>query len=368
MVDIVLAEGWTFFWQLEDLLLITDSRIHGRYLEALASNFGIPARYICRKPRYLNADSAIHEGIAAADAAALLIRLEELGFDTSPQRLVQGVLATLSSARYLTESELLVMEYERQKDRSHLVLLSDADGGDGEWRTLKIKDSVGRRLEFTRVGGRAYRLEVRGPRYRSAPTRKTVTCEYCGYRYTKGDPESALAHRSEHARIRRLLDPKPLSKFAVRDTRGLVGEQVDAFAPKWMHQAIYERAFQFKRELGFDFIQWEGSRERKNVASASCGYLFRDDTCAHPPGTAVGACAFWRDDNGWRLLWVWVSPKMRRAGILARRWPLFLQLYGDFEVESPISKEMGAFLAKHGSLPQQAAFRGSADAEIQDLL
>lgn len=363
IVDGILAEGWAISWQLEDLLLTTDSRIHRPDIESLASYFGIPARHVCRKPRFLNAGSVFHEGFAAADAAGLLIRLEEVGFDTAPQRLVQGVLLTLSASRYLTDSALLAMEYERFKGRSHLVLQSDTDAGDGEWEVSKIKDSTGRRLEFTRVGGRAYRLEVRGPKYRSAPVRKTVTCEYCGYRYTKGDPESALAHRAEHGRIRRLHDPAPLPAFAARAPLGIGGERVDASAPKWMHQAVYERAVCFKHELGFDFIQWEGNSERKNVAPESCAYLLSDDTGFHPPGTIAGACAFWKDDDSWRLRWVWVCPKLRRSGILARRWAQFLHLYGDFEVEAPLSDGMRTFLMKLGTPVQVAALGGVTEVE-----
>lgn len=357
ILDNILVDGWTFAWQLEDLLLTTDSRIHRPDIEGLASYFGIPMRYICRKPRFLNAGSMFHEGFAVADAAALLIRLEEVGFDTEPQRLAKGVLPTLPAAGYVTDSELLVMEYARYKDRSHVVLRSDAEDGDGEWKVSKIKDSVGRRLEFTRVGGHAYRLEVRGRKYRSKPERKPATCEYCGYRYTKGDPESALIHRSEHARVRRLLDPAPLPAFAARAPLGLAGERVDALVPKWMHSAVYERASRFRSELRFDFLQWEGSADRKNTEPASCGYLFGDHTGTHPPGTIVGACALWKDERGWRLRWVWVCPKMRRSGVLTSRWPQFLHLYGDFEVEAPLSEEMRGFLTKHGTPGQLAAIR-----------
>jgi len=367
ILDNILVDDWAFSWQLDDLLLSKDSRIHRPDIEGLTSYFDIPKRYICRKPRFLNAGSMLHEGFAIADAAALLIRLEEIGFDTEPQRLVQAVLPTISTASYVTDSELLVMEYERHKGRSHVVLRSDANDEDDEWIVSKLKDSVGRRLEFTRVGGHAYRLEVRGPRYRSKPEPKTTTCEYCGCRYTKGDLESALAHRSQHANARRLLDPSPLPAFAERVPLGLAGERVDAVAPKWMHRAVYERARRFKSELKFDFLQWEGSADTKNTEPASCGYLFGDHTGIHPPGTIVGACAFWKDECGWRMRWVWVCPKVRRSGILANRWPQFLHLYGDFEVEKPYSEEMRGFLTKHGTPAQQAALRDASEAEIDDL-
>lgn len=359
IVDSILAEGWAFPSQLEDLLLETDSRLHRLDIGTLATSFGISTRYICRRPRFLNAGVMLHEAFSASDAAALLIRLEETGFDTSPGRLIQSVLPALRAARYVTDSDLLVMEYERQEGRSHLVLRSDADLDDGDWETTKIKDSIGRRLEFTRAAGSAYRLEVRGPKYRARPERRSVTCEYCGYRYMRGDPESSLAHRSEHARMRRLIDPKPQAKFAKRAGLGLTGEQVDASAPQWMHSEIHQRAVRFKRDFGFDFIQWEGSDSTKNLEPASSGHLFFDHTGTLPLGTIAGACAFWKGESGWRLRWVWVCPKMRRLGILSHRWPQFLKRYGDFEIEAPLSQEMHSFVMEHGTPSQLAALHGA---------
>jgi hypothetical protein len=58
---------------------------------------------------------------------------------------------------------------------------------------------------------------------------------------------------------------------------------------------------------------------------------------------------------------------MRRSGILARRWALFLQLYGDFEVEALLYQEMRAFMTRYGTPAQQAALRGTAVVEIHDL-
>jgi hypothetical protein len=350
----IVVSGWTFPWQLEDLLLETDSRIHRMDIESLATYFDIPLRYVFHKPRFVNAGAVGHEGLSATDAACLLMKLEDIGFDTNPMPFVRGIAPGLANAKYVDESELSIISYEWQRHRCHTVLRSDADIDDGEWETKKVKDAVGRRFEFTRVGGKAYMLEVKGPKYRRQPNRRLVTCDYCDYRYTKGDPESNLAHRSEHARVRKILDPKPLPAFSRRLLTKPNPELVDASSPKWMHGEMYERACRFKRELKFDFIQWEGNQERKNISAQSQGYLFSDHTSPHMPETIVGACAFWKDADQWRLRWVWVCPKMRRKGVLAHRWRQFLERYGDFEIETPLSEEMRHFVLMHGS-PQQCA-------------
>lgn len=118
-----------------------------------------------------------------------------------------------------------------------------------------------------------------------------------------------------------------------------------------MHRAVYERALRFKRDFGYDFVQWAIGRDGKNRDPRSHGYLFAGDV----DGAIGGACGFWReDDGGWRLMWVWVTPKMRRQGLLERRWQIFLDRYGDFTVEAPYSAAMHAFLLKKGTEAQRA--------------
>lgn len=54
--------------------------------------------------------------------------------------------------------------------------------------------------------------------------------------------------------------------------------------------------------------------------------------------TIIGHC----NGCGWR----------RRCGaknILARRWPLFIERFGDFVIEAPLSDAMRAFVRRHGS-------------------
>lgn len=349
----ILAKGWAYFSELEDLLLETDRRAYGIDIEALAAYFDLPSRAVFQKPRFLTSSTMGFRALSAMDAASLLIRLEEIGFNTDPMALIEGLLPDLDIALYITDSEWSVLAYERLRYRQQVVIYSDANINGGERRQQKLMDLTGRRLEFTRVGDQAYRLKVRGQKYRTPPRRTFVTCDYCGHEYTKGDLESAISHRTAHARVRRSLDPRPLRTFAERIITIPDPELVSSASPMWMHREVYERAYRFKREMQFDFVQWDGTLTTKSICPESHGYLFSDHTTTHEPGTIVGACAFWRDDEQWRLRWVWVCPKMRRAGMLTHRWHQFLERYGDFALEMPLSNAMRAFVAKHGSLGQK---------------
>lgn len=99
---------------------------------------------------------------------------------------------------------------------------------------------------------------------------------------------------------------------------------------------------------------WGASTEKDTDPNVH-GFLFPDDSGIFPTGTIVGACAFRRREDYWALQWMWLAPKVRRRGILARRWPMFLERFGDFVVEAPLSNAMKAFVRQHGSESQKRA-------------
>ena len=115
-----------------------------------------------------------------------------------------------------------------------------------------------------------------------------------------------------------------------------------------MHKHMVQRARRFKRELGYDFVQW-GYPERDPRAR---GFLFNDDTGTFGNGAVVGACAFrWRGTE-WGLQFIWITPKARRKGVLSRRWGRFREQFGEFVIEPPLSASMEAFAEKHAAPSQ----------------
>ncbi|WP_181295292.1 hypothetical protein [Pseudomonas sp. Q2-TVG4-2] len=351
----------------EDLILETETRGGyglGRMLKELAAYLAIPIRYVYPKPRYANGDSFGCQGMQAADAAALLIALEDLGFAVNPERLIARLAKPLAKKEYLTDSEVCLYSYEQQRHRKKVTLRSDIAVGPHAWSEEYFKGANGYRFKLTKVEGKAYRLDITGPKHRNIKPRQEVTCDYCRMTYTKGNLESSIAHRREHARLKRLLEPRPDRRFANRLERHSNPELVDSDSPFWMHQEVYERALRFKRDFRYDFLQWNGCQSKKASPNYH-GYLFADHTGTHASGTIVGACAFALRKEVWSLDWIWVVPSMRRKGVLRHRWQAFLKMYGDFDIEHPLSTAMEGFVGQHGT-PQQRSHLAAVPQRADD--
>lgn len=351
--DDIIARGWIYSSELEDLLLETDSRVARLSLDQMTDYLELPWRAVFKRPRYLSAGAIAFNALTLADAACLLVRMEEMGFDSRPERLVQHGLRTQADLTHITDSEWTLLSYPKRRLKEQFTVRSDARNDDGEWVPQNWKDAQGRRIEFTMVGDQPHLLTVTGPKYKKPRPLISTTCEACGCTYTKGDPEGALYHRSEHARVMRFMAPRPLPAFQSRLQTHPDPELVVAKSPMWMHREMHQRARQFKQDFQFDFRQWEGSEKTKNMCPESHGHLFNDHTTQYGLGAAVGACAFWGETGKWRMRWIWVCPTMRRSGVLTRRWHQFLDRYGDFEIEAPLSDAMAAFVAKHGTQTQK---------------
>lgn len=353
----LLRKGAIYMVDFEDLVLETETRGAyglGRLIETLAEYFAVPIRPFFEQPHYANGEFGLgYQGLQAADAAALLVALEEVGLCVDPERLVARLARPLQKKGLLTNSEAHLCVYERQRHRQKVLLRSDLKVTQHTWREERFKGVNGYRFKLILAGGKAYRLEITGPKYRNVKPRQEVTCEYCGMTYIKGNLESSLIHRREHARLKRLLEPRTNRNFANRLQRHPNPELVGTSSPFWMHQEVYERALRFKREFRYDFVQWNGCQSKKATPTYQ-GHLFADHTGTFPPGSIVGACAFSLRQGQWSLNWVWVTPCMRRKGVLRHRWQAFLDRYGDFDIEHPLSEAMEVFVRRNGTSQQQS--------------
>ena len=84
----------------------------------------------------------------------------------------------------------------------------------------------------------------------------------------------------------------------------------------------------------YPFIICENDIDRKDIFGGGCFRYrkYKDQT-----------------DNRWQLQWVWLHPYARSKGIMAALWPAFLEKFGDFPVERPVSKDMKGFIKKYGT-------------------
>lgn len=350
----IVAEGWATHADMEDVLGAYDGRLYRLDIWALADYLDAPRRYVYPKPRFLTAMTLGNEVINATDAAAILVFLEQLGFDVNATSMVDALLPTIQDKERLTTSEFDLLVYSKRKGRHLVELSSSLNPGHLEERRLRATN--GCRIRAILIDGQPYKLIVTGPKYRKPRPREPVTCAYCGCEYMSGDPEDNATHLSYHAKIKRILDPRPLRRFLEAKEADPEAGWVTSASPIWKHREVYQRAQQFKRELRFDFVMW-GTKTVKDTDPNVHGFLFPDDSGTFPAETIVGACAFRRREDYWAMQWMWLTPKVRRQGILARHWPMFLERFGDFVVEEPLSDVMQAFVRRHGSEAQKCALR-----------
>lgn len=114
-----------------------------------------------------------------------------------------------------------------------------------------------------------------------------------------------------------------------------------------LRKEVERLAYYFKRELHFDFLQYEATDNTSHTA-----YLFANEM-RHIPRVWVGACCFrtrtFKDlEKPYEALqWIWIHPYYRNRGILLKSWSTLRKNHGDFFAEPPVSPAMRAFLIKH---------------------
>lgn len=119
----------------------------------------------------------------------------------------------------------------------------------------------------------------------------------------------------------------------------------DSYKP--LKVGFQEIARLFRREEGYDFVQYIANENNKNCI----GYAV---VANHYKGRPLigGYCFRLREYDeykGWALQWCWLHPWIRGNGYTKELWPHFLEKFGDFLVEPPLSHAMNYFLKKYGT-------------------
>ena len=344
----VLRRGWAYRTDVEDILLALDKRLdaYSVDLESLAEHAGYPMRPVRSRPRFVTADWMSMDAMAVSDFAGFCIFLERCGFLTDATPMVNDLQAEIATHNYLTLAEGDIYGFAKLRHRCRIGLYAQ-ESLTGEPSHHSWRSAQGYRFECTMRGDQVETLKIQGPKWRQQLRVETV-CPVCGMHYTKGAPQSSANHRSEHQRVTRLLAPRPEPRMKIRLEQVTDGERVDVNAPVWMHREVYERALRFKREFGYDFVQWPFVKKTSDIDPSWVGYLF-----ATSEGVIDGACAFRYEGSEWVLGWVWVRPERRRSAVLSERWPTFVEKYGDFWISHPLSEAMQGFVARHATPGQR---------------
>lgn len=341
----IATSGWAIKYEIEDLMVEMDSRLdpyEAGSLDFLTTLFGLRWQEVAFRPRVIAKEVMLYNALPSAELASLLIQLESLGFRIDPEPLVMAILPRIKRAAVLSDPELKVFWFRRSRHRNPPLTLRIDDASIPVLRLNSWRTGAGYRIElWGSQNGELCQMKVHAPRFRRQPPLMRVTCPGCNYTYFRGDPESSADHRREHKHRMTYLDPQPHAQLLLARQSETEPELVTTASPTWKHKEMYVRAHAFKREFGYDFVQWESARGDRDPDAH--GVLLSDDA-----GAIVGACAFrWRQDK-WGLQWIWICPKQRRQGWLTRRWACLRERFGDFQVEAPVSEAMQAFLKKRG--------------------
>ncbi|WP_192250419.1 GNAT family N-acetyltransferase [Mesorhizobium silamurunense] len=346
----IVESGWASIADIEDIFYLTDTRLDDARHE-MSSNqwcelFELPITSVYHRPKTRQAMVSGSKSIRAADVASLLIQLEQLGFAVDPAPIVESLLPSVRTTELLTDSELSISWFEKTRHKCAPRTISVERPWPKIRTTTKLTTATGYKIEaWLAADDRPIWLQVSAPKHRRKRPTQRITCEICGYDWTRGEPDSSAAHRREHKKRLAYLDPKPVPQFVAERAANTEAELVDQNSPRWKHREMYRRALAFKREFSYDFVQWLSPKEDDDPGVQ--GVLF-----SNPDDVIVGACAFRiREHEGksWRgLQWIWIAPKFRRSGILTARWAELRRRFGDFHVEGPVSEAMQAFLRKMG--------------------
>lgn len=342
-------DGWMFSYQVEDLCYDSDARAlshrGGPDLEELATALGYPWVSVYSRPLMRSINATGSQALSSVDAAAFLLDLEMIGFSFDATFLIDRLRSAIMKKRRITSSELTIFWAPKMRGKKIITLESDSEKIGGNFTRGKFPS--GHRYEaLIDTEGTIHYLTIKGPKHRHQASPVETVCPDCGDRWWRGDPDSSAAHRAEHKKRMHVLAPRPLPSMITAQAEEGEPELVTALSPAWKHYEMYQRARAFKREEGYDFVQWHSS-DGEDDPKVHGFLLSRNE------GTILGAIVFrWREPEGdpafWGLQWAWVTPSARRSGILSSRWRAFRERFGDFHVEGPVSEGMRAFLAKQG--------------------
>lgn len=345
-ITTILKQGWAHGWLIEDLLHEQDSRLGWTIfnsMKTLASKLDLTPRFAYLKPRHSDDEFAGYPALSATEVACALIWLERLGFHTDASLLCDALHKKLAAQTYVSDEELTALTYMNMRHKMAPVTVSVVPLPAPIEQTEEFETPSGYRVEiYMDDEQQPIMLQVHSPGYVEPPLRKKVTCPVCDLTYISGLGRDEHEHNVFHNKVIKTLQPVPSRALRAALASDPNAVWVTNNSPKWLRIAVERCARAFKREMGYDFTQWCAEDDPEAIA-----FLFHDDRYR-----IIGACCFRPTSENQaakkRLDWIWLCPDARRRGYLSKHWDLFLSIYGEFDIEHPISPAMEAFLRKKG--------------------
>lgn len=153
------------------------------------------------------------------------------------------------------------------------------------------------------------------------------------------------------ATMRRFVERFTISTPILRegDLRPVGPTLVLPGSPRRLRAAVHTFAVAFRRESRFDFVQFPDPDDRTDRAWEAWLWPASEARYLSVRSVAVGAACFrrvaWEElpEPAWTACWIWLHPYVRRLGMVSGAWPTFIDRYGDFILEPPLSDAMEGF-------------------------
>ncbi len=124
-------------------------------------------------------------------------------------------------------------------------------------------------------------------------------------------------------------------------------------------KSLYRMACYFRREFGYDFVQYDINEDDNGNHAAfvltAANYISKDSVIGGMCFRKREKCEILKDH--WGLQWVWIHPFSRNKGYLSRVWNQLNKTFPDFLVESPLSNAMKGFLKYKKCYDQHTDYR-----------
>jgi hypothetical protein len=125
----ILKQGRADIYDVQDLVWAMDGRFADSRIGDVVRAFNIPTTGMYSRPKTGQDEVIGSMSLAMADVAWLLIQMERIGFDIDPTVLVDPILQNIKKHSHLTDGELLIFWYHKQR-RKHapITLVANPEG------------------------------------------------------------------------------------------------------------------------------------------------------------------------------------------------------------------------------------------------
>ncbi|MGN6820145.1 MAG: hypothetical protein ACTHJR_15885 [Sphingomonas sp.] len=166
----IVQDGWAINIDIQDVVWETDDRAdqlfrHHDAFECLLEPFKLRFESRLKGP-FANSDTLYgHNAMRIAEVAAYIMEIERLGFSVDPTPIVEAIRPALLKEKYLTNHEVSVVRYQKERHRCEGIILRSKLGNPTDVETVTTHSGY-KATAVLNEEGKATVLRVTAPKSR----------------------------------------------------------------------------------------------------------------------------------------------------------------------------------------------------------